>query len=100
MFPIQFNFNPETSLMTAVSSRMGGVKNRAAAPIQITAEQLLREAGERKIDGDVSYNAVAIDYAVYYIYIFFELWIKTKCRPIICGFVCCLLPLFFFLSYY
>ncbi len=56
--------------MTAVSGRMSGVKNRAAAPIQITAEQLLREAGERKIDGDVSYNAVAVDYAAYYISIF------------------------------
>ncbi len=51
--------------MTTVASRMGGVKNRAAAPIQITAEQLLREAGERKIDGDVSSKAIAINYSNY-----------------------------------
>ncbi len=64
--------------MIAVSSRMGGVKNRAAAPIQITAEQLLREAGERKIDGDVSDNTVVV---VYYAvcYKFQQLWITTKC---------------------
>ena len=31
-------------------SRVGQVKNRAAAPIQITAEQLLREAKERQLE--------------------------------------------------
>jgi crooked neck len=33
-------------------SRGFGVKNRAPASIQITAEQLLREAADRQIDGN------------------------------------------------
>ena len=34
-------------------SRNGQVKNRAPAPIQITAEQILRESRDRQIDVEV-----------------------------------------------
>ena len=78
-----------------MAQRGGGiqVKNRAPAPIQITAEQLLREANDRKLE-EGKLNTSQLLYIYILNFYLFKLYIQTfllVLTPIITSVYCKLL---------